>query len=80
MSNSYTRFTPNFLGNAIIENDGKIEFLNKLSDWVEAWSNNSIFCLTKQTSKALTTTLKSQAMLMQELFEDGYKYVFIRSL
>ena len=76
--NSNRRFTPNFLYNAVIPNDGKLEFYFKLSDWVETWCRSSDFCLTRQTSKAFVSTLRSQAMLIQELFDDGFKYVFTR--
>ena len=78
IANSNQRFTPNFLNNAVVANDGKIDFYQKLSDWVESWSKFSNFCLTAQTCKALITTLRGQAMLMQELLDDGYEYVLTR--
>ena len=38
----------------------------------------SDFCLTKQTSKAFVITLRVQAMLMQELLDEGYEFIFTR--
>ena len=58
--------------------DGKIHFFKTFSDWVESWSRISDFSLTKQTSRALVITLRAQAMLMQELFHEGYCYIFTR--
>ena len=46
----------NFLNNAVILNDGKIDFYKRLSDWIESWAQISDFCLTKQTSKAFVIT------------------------
>ena len=78
IANSNRRFTANFLSNAVVINDGKINFYYNLSDWVESWSKVSDFCLTAQTSKAFVTTLRAQARLMQDLFDDGYEYIFAR--
>ena len=78
IANSKQRYTFNFLNNAVTANDGKINFYQKLSDWIESWSISSNFCLTAQTSKAFVTTLRAQAMLMQERLNDGYEYVLTR--
>ena len=78
IANSKQRYTFNFLNNAVTANDGKINFYQKLSDWIESWSISSHFCFTAQTSKAFITTLRAQAMLMQEMLNDGYEYVLTR--
>ena len=65
IANSNKRFTSNFLSNAVILNDGKIDFYQKLSDWIESWSLISDFCLTKQTCKAFIITLRAHAMLIK---------------
>ena len=39
-----------------------------------------IFYLTKQTTDAFVTTLRSRAMLMGELLNEGYKYAMTRTL
>ena len=78
IANSKQRFTPNFLNNAVTANDGKINFYQKFSNWVESWSKHSDFCLTAQTSKAFVTTLRAQAMLMKELLNEGYEYILTR--
>ena len=71
IANSRKKLTPNFLNNAVILNDGKIDFYKRLSDWMESWAQISDFCLTKQTSKAFVIT-----MLMQELLDEGYEFIF----
>jgi len=38
------------------------------------------FTLTPQTSKALINTLRSQAMLIDELLDDGYDFVLTARL
>ena len=64
IANSRKKLTPNFLNNAVILNDGKIDFYKRLSDWIESWAQISDFCLTKQTYKAFVITLGGQAMLI----------------
>ena len=78
--NSRKRFTSNKLGNAIIHGDGKNNFLRSFSDWIKLWSESPAFCLSKQTSNALVRTLQTQALLIDELFHDGYVYVIPRKL
>ena len=74
------RFTSNKLGNAIIHGDGKTNFLRSFSDWIKLWSESPAFCLSKQTSNALVRTLQARALLIDELFHDGYVYVIPRKL
>ena len=62
------------MNNAVILNDGKIDFYKRLSDWIESWAQISDFYLTKQTSKTFVITLRGQAMLMQELLDDGMSF------
>ena len=69
----------NFLNNAVILNDGKIDFYKRLYDWIESWAQISDFCLTKQTSKAFVITLRGQDMLMQELLDEEYEFIFTRT-
>ena len=78
IANSRKKLTPNFLNNAGILNDGKIDFYKRLSDWIESRAQISDFCLTKQTSKVFVITLRRQAMLMQELLDEGYEFIFTR--
>ncbi len=78
IANSRKKLTPNFLNNADILNDGKIDFYKRLSDWIESSAQISDFCLTKQTSKAFAITLRGQALLMQELLDEGYEFIFTR--
>ena len=78
MANSRKKLTPNFLNEADILNDGKIDFYKILSECIEFWANISDFCLTKQTSKAFVITLRREAMLMQELLDEGYEFIFTR--
>ena len=72
------KFTHNFLNNAVILNDGKINFYKRLSDWIESSAQISDFYLTKQTSKAFVITLRGQDLLMQEVLDEGYEIFFTR--
>ena len=73
--NSGKRFHPNQLGNAIIKGDRKTEFMRELALWFESWSNTPKFCLSKQTCNALIRTLRAQACLIEDLFDEGYEFV-----
>ena len=65
--NSWKRFISNKLG--------KIDFLSSYSDWIKLWSESPALCLSKQTSDALVRTLQAPALLIDELFNDGYAYI-----
>ena len=80
ISNSRQQFVSNPMGNAITAYDGKIEFLEKLANYIESWNNSSNFCLSKQTGNALVRTLRAHVLLIKDLFVDGYKYVVMRKL
>ena len=73
--NSKQRYSANPLGNAIVLNDNKTNFFRLLAFWVQEWSTSPYFTLTPQTSSALINTLRSQAMLIDELLNDGYDYI-----
>ena len=80
ITNSKTRYSPNFLGNAIVLGDNKAEFLRCFADWLSTWKDNSIACcekftLTSQTSSALTCTLNASACLTEDLLNEGYEFV-----
>ena len=75
ISNSKHRFTPNVLGNAIVLEDKKAEFYRVLADWIEQWCDSPAFKLTAQTKSALVSTLRAQAILIDELLVDGYQFV-----
>ena len=75
ISNSKERFTTNPLGNAVILGDHKTDFLRIFAFWIQNWSESPAFTLTKQTSAALIQTLRSQAMLIDELLLDSYDFV-----
>ena len=78
IANSTKRYTPNVLSNAVANEGGKMSFYLKFADWVEDSFTASHFCLTKQTASALFLTLRSQAMLIQELYEEEYEFVLSR--
>ena len=82
IANSMKRYTPNVLSNAVTNENGEMSIYLKFADWIEDWSTRTTvhFCLTKQTPSALVLTLHSQAMLIQELFEEGYEFVLPRRL
>ena len=73
--NSKQRYNEaNRLVDAVVKGDNKPKFLLSLSDWVESCCN-ILYTFTKQTSHALITTLRSTAMLMDELLEKGYDFI-----
>ena len=75
ISNSKQRWhTNNYLGDAIISEDGKIDFLNAFANWVEEWSSTEL-SMTAQTSSALIRTTRCTAMLVQDLIAEGYDFV-----
>ena len=75
IANSKQRLSPNILGNAIILGDQKTDYYRALADWIEEWCQSPHFTLTTQTTSALTKTIRSQALLIDELLSDGYSYV-----
>ena len=73
--NSKQRYNEaNRLWDAVVKGDNKPKILLCLSDWVESLCGVP-FTFTKQTSHALITTLRSTAMLMDELLEEGYDFI-----
>ena len=70
---SELRYNANPLNAAVTSNDGKMIFF---TDWIENWCLNGNLTLTKQTANSFVTTLRSQAMLVNELLvEDGYQFI-----
>ena len=65
IANSRQQCRRNALANAISNHDDKMEFYLKLADWQEFWTCSN-FCLSKQTSKTLVLTLRSQAMRIKK--------------
>ena len=63
------------LGDAARPGDHKVEFLRAVANWIENWSNISDFSLTTATGKAIVTTLRAEACLIEDLFSEGYRYV-----
>ena len=51
-----------------------------MADWIENWCNERIpsyeqFVLSFSTAKALIRTLRYQACLIEDLFDDGYNFI-----
>ena len=67
ISNSKKRFSPNKIGNAMINEEKKTEFLRALADWIEHWCQSSAVTLTPQTASELTTILCAHAMFIDDL-------------
>ena len=66
--NCNDRYSPNKLGDAIVEGDGKVDFLRAFANYLEDWSPSSKhFCLTPQTSDALIRTLRAQADMQSKI-------------
>ena len=67
IANAKKRFVPNALGNAITTGNGKIDFFQGFSRWLEKWSlnNSAAFESTKQTCRALVQALHAQCSLVK---------------
>ena len=74
ITNSKQRYSPNKIGNAVVVGDGKTDLRN-FADWIEEWQQCQNFTLSAQISSALIRTLRCQAMLVDELLEEGYLFV-----
>ena len=61
-------------------NDNKTNFFRLIAFWIQEWSVSPYFTLTPQTSSALINTLRLQAMLIDELLNDGYDYILTARL
>ena len=85
ISNSKIRFSNNPLGNAAVLNNNMPQFLRMFANWIESWESTQLqgsnrFALTKQTSTALVITSGSTASLLEDLLNEGYKYVLTSRL
>ena len=80
ISNSEVQFSNHILGHATKKDDGKPKFCRALTDWIENWCNGRVpsfeqFTLSVSTAKALIRTLRCQASLVENLFDDGYDFI-----
>ena len=80
ISNSNNKYDANSLGNAIIKDDGKLDFLQDFANFIEDWCASQNFSPSKQTANALVITLRWHAMLVHDLHSEGYDYVMMRRL
>ena len=60
--NSNDKFDANPLEVAVTAGDGRTDFFEKLSSYVDEWRHSPNFCLTDQTTHAFLTTLRSHAI------------------
>ena len=78
--NAKTQYkTSNMLGNAVVCNDSKPEFLLSIATWIEQWSTCPNFSLTKETSHPLITTLKATSCLESYLTRDISTFLLLSS-
>ena len=85
ISNSKFKFCNNLLGNGAVIDDKKPQFLRIFANWIESWERAQLqgcnsFTLTKQTSNALVITLRGTASLLEDLLNEGYKYILTSRL
>ena len=80
ITNSRVRWGPDWMCNAVEKDDGKTEFYRALAKWIDEWCECPYFTLTAQTGKAMSFTLRSQAMLIDELLDEGYLFVLTTRL
>ena len=57
--NSKQRLHTNYIGNAMVSEDGKLLFLREMGDWLEQWKSSKTLGLTSQTFDALILTCRS---------------------
>ena len=72
ISNSKVQLSNNIFGHAAKR--------SWLPDWIENWCNERVsafeqFTLSLSTAKALMQTLRCQASLIEDLFDDGYDFI-----
>ena len=80
ISNSKVQFSNHILGHAAKKDGWKPEFCRALTDWIENWYNVRVpsfeqFTLSVSTAKALMRTLRRQASLVKDSFDDGYDFI-----
>ena len=80
ISNTRGQFSNHILGHAAKEDDVKPEFCRALADWIENWCNKRVplfkqFTLSLSTANALIRTLRCQASLIEDSFDDGYDFI-----
>ena len=80
ISSLKVQFSNHILRHAAKEDDGKPEFCRALADWIENWCNETVpsfehFTLYLLTAKILIQTLRCQANLIDDLFDDGYDFI-----
>ena len=80
VANSKQKYHPNTIGNAVINEDGKINLFRSLANSFEEWQECPSFTLSPQTSSALIATLRAQIMLVDDLLSEGYEYVMVGRL
>ena len=78
ITNIKQQFHSDLLANAVTLHDKKLNFLQNYADWLEKWLQNGStpFRFSKQAMTAMIRTLRSQTLLIKELFVDqDYKYI-----
>ena len=79
ISNSKVQFSNHILGHAAKKDDRKPEFCCALADRIENWCNERVpsfeqFTLSLSTAKALIRTLRCQASLIEDLFDNLFDH------
>ena len=72
ISNSKKRFSPNILRDDMINGERKTEFLRALADWIEQWCQPPAYTVFSQPVSALTTILRDDAILIDDLLNEAY--------
>ena len=80
ISNSKVQFSSHILAYATKKDDGKPKFCRALAYWIEKWCNERVpsfelFIFSLSITKALIKTLRCQASLVEDLFDDGYDFI-----
>ena len=73
--NAKERFHLNAVGNSLVSNGEKIDFLRKMNEWLTDWTDSKQLGLTRQTLDALICTNNAIADLCSDLLESGYQFI-----
>ena len=58
----------------------KNDYYRALVNWTDKWCEFPYFTLTELTGKAMSFTFRSQAMLIPELLDEGFKFILTTRL
>ena len=85
LSNSKDRYsTVNYLGNAAVIGDNQASFLRAMADRIQDWQEKKVpncekFTLALRTASPFVIILKCYALVIEDLFAEGYDFIMTSS-